>query len=515
MLKFRLFNRLSWRRIALFGSGCALFLFLVFTLTPIIAPLPRYTGPHEVGVLDIETEVERRVVFSEAVLKESGVKAFELNTLAITLYYPSIPRPPGSSGPQPLARPWLPQPLAPIGTGYARMLGIYWRPLQLLLTGTLWALGSKTVIPGIVDAPLIPATEVVLVSQDGDMHEPKGSLIEQAENAKNDSEKLELRSNHFGARKLPLVVFSHGMAGMSQSYSHYLGSIASHGYVVAAVEHRDGSGPGSIVHFANGTSKPVWHVQLHDLEADPPMTLSQLKTAQLAFRESEMLETIRLFRRLNAGAGTNFTNLKPDSPETSLPGFENRLDLDAVTVIGHSYGATGILQALKGARDKETPLNGGIALDPGKASGPLNHDIDVPLLVMQSGEWTDTKPDLDFYGQGPHFSVVQRLVRGVKKGWFKTLRGTAHPSCTDAPLIVPWIMKMVMGTTLEARTALEEYIDVSVGFLEFLRTGKGPTQMVLQSGVTSEWGPLGEEGKRGVVRGEKGGEWEVHAVPRG
>jgi platelet-activating factor acetylhydrolase len=63
---------------------------------------------------------------------------------------------------------------------------------------------------------------------------------------------------------MPCVVFTHGMAGMSQSYSHYLGSIASHGYVVAAVEHRDGSGPGSIIHYSNGKERTVWHLKAED-----------------------------------------------------------------------------------------------------------------------------------------------------------------------------------------------------------------------------------------------------------
>jgi platelet-activating factor acetylhydrolase len=239
------------------------------------------------------------------------------------------------------------------------------------------------------------------------------------------------------------------------------------------------------------------------------MTLFNLKTAQLNFRETEMLETIRLFERLNAGEGESITNLKPDSPDTSLPTFKDRLDLSAVTIVGHSYGATGALQALHTKNSDRTGINGGIALDPGKASGPLNEDIDVPVLVLQSGEWTEEQ--VDFYGQGKHWEVVQKLVEKAKTGWFMTLTGTAHPSCTDAPLIVPMIMKMVTGTTLNAQVALKEYIDVSVAFLDFLRTGKKTG--VLKSAVTSPNGPLGDADKRGKVKGKAGADWEVFVVP--
>jgi platelet-activating factor acetylhydrolase len=412
------------------------------------------------------------------------------------------------------------------------MLGIYWPPFQALLTGALWFFGSSTVIPGVVDAPLIPPSEAVLVDEDAATEDLKKIMnAAGSQMADGEGERVEIKSRT-GVGKMPCLVFTHGMAGMSQSYSHYLGSIASHGVVVAAVEHRDGSGPGTIVHYANGTHKEVWHMQLQDLEyvhiafalsdtkpcngcltffrADPPMTLSNLKKAQLNFREAEIQETIRLFKRLNAGGGNEIINLKPHSPEESLPSFEDRLDLDAVTVAGHSYGATGVLQALKSAHSEDTPINGGIALDPGKASGPLNKDIDVPLLVMQSGEWTEKQ--VDFYGQGSHFEVVRRIVQSLKDGWFMTLTGTAHPSCTDAPLIVPWIMKMVLGTTLAPKVALDEYIDVSVEFLDFLRTGK--KKGILKSNATSPDGPIVKADERNKVRGKEGGDWEVHVAPK-
>jgi platelet-activating factor acetylhydrolase len=155
------------------------------------------------------------------------------------------------------------------------------------------------------------------------------------------------------------------------------------------------------------------------------MTEADIKSTQLNFREAEIAETIKLFAQLNAGDAP-FINLKPDSPREALPGFKNRLDLSAVTVAGHSYGATGVLQALKNAgQAKGLALNGGIALDPGKSSGPLNKDIEIPLLVMQSGEWTEKQ--MEFYGQGWHFDVVKKIVDSVKEGWFMTLSKFPSP----------------------------------------------------------------------------------------
>jgi platelet-activating factor acetylhydrolase len=241
--------------------------------------------------------------------------------------------------------------------------------------------------------------------------------------------------------------------------------------------------------------------------SNPPMNESNIKVAQLNFRETEIQETIRFFERMNRG--TEIHNLKPDSPGSAIPGFKDRIDMSAVTVAGHSYGATGALQALKNAPSDDMPINGAIALDPGKGSGPLNDDIEVPTLVMQSGEWTEKQ--VEFYGQGWHFDVVRELVAKAKTGWFMTLGGSAHPSCTDAPLIVPWIMKLATGTTLNGRAALREYIDTSVDFLEFLRHGK--KMGLLKSGVTSPAGPLGDADKREKVKGSAGADWEVHVTP--
>jgi platelet-activating factor acetylhydrolase len=50
------------------------------------------------------------------------------------------------------------------------------------------------------------------------------------------------------APPLPLIIFSHGLAGTKNAYSAVCSALASEGNVVLAIAHGDGSGPGVILH---------------------------------------------------------------------------------------------------------------------------------------------------------------------------------------------------------------------------------------------------------------------------
>ena len=59
---------------------------------------------------------------------------------------------------------------------------------------------------------------------------------------------------------MPLVVLSHGLAGTRNMYAALASALASQGYLVAAVEHRDGSASYTAIHGKHGvTHKPYVH----------------------------------------------------------------------------------------------------------------------------------------------------------------------------------------------------------------------------------------------------------------
>lgn len=67
-------------------------------------------------------------------------------------------------------------------------------------------------------------------------------------------------------KKWKLMIFSHGVGCSRLMYSAFCGEMASRGYVVCAIEHRDGTSPSSTIVTEDGRTKMLDWLQWTDLE---------------------------------------------------------------------------------------------------------------------------------------------------------------------------------------------------------------------------------------------------------
>ena len=462
--------RRSWKH-----SLCLVALAYIFTCfvrrVPLFAsPLPGYTGAHGVGIIDVEVPLPSPQRISDTLFKDSAAPAFELETVLFTLYYPISK---DARSPLP-AHPWLNRPVSLVAEGYAKFAHVNSFFVRPIFNVALWLVAGSLAIPAEVDAPLLSL-------KDG-----------QAEG----------RSDKF-----PVMVFSHGTASSRIDYTTYLGELASRGHVVAALEHRDGSCPGTLVKLPDQPARRLLHFSERDLAGD--VETPRLKAEQLAFRDAEVAEAIRVLRIVNDGGGEQVRVTNTRGEGTTLGGWAHRLDFSRLTISGHSYGATLALQALA----HTSSAAGGIILDPGKSSGPLNDSVAAPLLVVHSNSWS--RKHTVFRGR-PHFNTVRDLVRDVLgrtgAAWFLTCLGTAHPSVSDAPLIEPLLLSWTTGARSDSRGAMREYVRVTAQFLDYLATEKA-IGLLNETVTHEEYGEWVSKERKHSFPKQLAKLWEVHVSP--
>ncbi|KAI1296350.1 PAF acetylhydrolase [Xylaria venustula] len=493
--------RLTWRYVISVIALIYVAYCYLFSLPLFASPLPMYSGPYPVGTIDIESSVSTPRVVDTTRFKDSGKNAFELQTVLFTLYYPAAH---GKSHHK--KHHWIPKPISVTAKGYAKFARISNFVTNAVFTGALRTVAGGIKIPAKVDAPLAELAPPVASHPDTRQSQEleKVASIEQ-----------------YGH---PIVVFSHGMASSRTDYTHYAGELASRGFVVAMIEHRDGSCPGSIIMKDGGLetrlafrSSEVESVEGQELEAD------DFNRAQLNFREAEIEETVRVLRQINNGLGNEVFKHNPRKEGKELDEWTGRLNVDNMIMAGHSFGATGALQALKDGPNQKRPFMGAIVLDPGKQSGRLNDDVNVPLLVVHSNSWS-SKYSI-FYGRA-HFDVVRALVEDNEKrgnpSWFMTSLGTSHPSVTDAPILEPTLLSWTTGAKIDVHEGLRQYVHLSEDFLWFLKTGEKRNLLAEKAEFPEYdagkgfgiWKPgQGENEKEGGEWWDWSKYWQVHVSP--
>jgi platelet-activating factor acetylhydrolase len=199
--------------------------------------LPPASGPYSVGSMEIEVPVENPRPISH--IKRNGRHLLQLETVLFTLYYPAAFG--SGSGPAPggakkwSRETWLPRPRMESAKGYARFSSVP----EWFSIGVFGASTMLTKIRAYRNSP--PATH----------WPPEGNSKQRGYKVKNMQ-----GSPPEGLHRdpiFPLLMFSHGLGGQRTAYSSLCTEFASYGFVVCAVEHRDGSGPRTFINHMKRT----------------------------------------------------------------------------------------------------------------------------------------------------------------------------------------------------------------------------------------------------------------------
>ena len=242
-----------------------------------------------------------------------------------------------------------------------------------------------------------------------------------------------------------LVVFSHGLAGTRNMYAALASALASQGYLVAAVEHRDGSASYTAIHGKHGvTHKPYVHTD-----------------GNFAWRLEQIGKRVA---ELDAAVAALSTDAPP---RNAYPGsrfdvsaFDGLVDASCLVAMGHSFGGATVVAAA-GGRPDATRIKKAVLLDPWTAPfGPCGADdarhplraaaaAKIPTLVVNSHGWGADLTPMYSHATAP---------------WVEAeVEGTKHQDFSDLGIRMPTVAaKIGMKGSVDAA----RFFDLKLGLID-------------------------------------------------
>ncbi|WP_253886312.1 alpha/beta hydrolase family protein [Actinokineospora diospyrosa] len=244
--------------------------------------------------------------------------------------------------------------------------------------------------------------------------------------------------------RFPVVLFSPGSSGVRTQNTAWAEDLASHGYVVAALDHPYDS---AAVVLADGRTITTATVSSGDRDQDDHLAddWTSIRAADLSFALTR-LEAL-------------------DQAADPLAGH---LDTGRVAATGHSMGGAAALQAAR----RDHRFDAVIDLD-GYPRGPLSPDLSQPTLALTQAITPDTDPRYV-----PQLTDV--LTRGTAKNYRLTIPGAAHLTFMDGPLYLPPLPSIV--GTLGRTESPHVVAATSLAFLDsVLRNGSSDLTATLST----------------------------------
>lgn len=237
--------------------------------------------------------------------------------------------------------------------------------------------------------------------------------------------------------RYPIVVYSHGWNGFRTVNLNQAEALASHGYVVAAVDHTYGA---MVTVFEDGR-----------VARNNPAILPEGPEDAAYYRSAGQLEA-------TYAADLSFVLdqlAQLDSGDLSSP-LAGHLDLNRAGLFGHSTGGGAVVLACQ----QDDRCRAGLGMDAWLMPLPESA-VDMPLaqpfLFMRSEVWASGEND----------ARLQRVVDTLAApGYTLTVLGTRHYDFTLLPLLTPLAPALGLKGPLEGRRTMAIITDYLVAFFD-------------------------------------------------
>nr|XP_031858975.1 uncharacterized protein CI109_005643 [Kwoniella shandongensis]KAA5526047.1 hypothetical protein CI109_005643 [Kwoniella shandongensis] len=288
--------------------------------------------------------------------------------------------------------------------------------------------------------------------------------------------------------KWPLIIFSHGVGCSRLMYTQICGELASRGYVVAAVEHRDGTGPSARITSEEGQVRDVDFLRWTDLNwpelEEQPKDDTTLRHDQLKIRLAELDSTLQVIRKIVQGRHVQPALMA--SRTLDWEPWKNVVEVGdgRVCFAGHSFGGTAVIAAAADPRFTPSSI---IALDPAvQRIEPWTSTISCPTLSVNSEEFGHQEDYERLLG-------VSKTVNAEKHIF--TIAGATHPSFSDVFLITPGFVGSLTSLSVPPYEVFVRTLEVIETFLRGTTESAKELESVGTPITTMPPKPIGKPGE--------------------
>ena len=233
----------------------------------------------------------------------------------------------------------------------------------------------------------------------------------------------------------PMLLFSHGFAGLRMQNTAQFEELASHGYIVASVDHTYDS----VI-----TILPDERVILHHGQSIMPEGVS---TAQ----SGRQLVTVRV-----QDLATSLTFLEEQNSDPDSLLFE-QIDLNNIGVLGHSTGGATAIEFCASYNQCQAVLSLDAWVEP-LAEATLGQSLSQPSMFLTTKEWFG----IENQSIGEKFVDLQS-----QDSYHVSIAGMGHNNFSDIPLLTPIAAQIGLAGPIDGARGIQIFNDYSLAFFNW------------------------------------------------